>query len=47
VNVKAGDVVKQGQKIGESGCTGRCYGAHLHFEVRVNGKQVNPKPYLP
>ena len=38
--------VSQGQVIGYSGCTGRCFGDHLHFEVRINGSVVNPMGYL-
>src|SRR6266545_823673 len=38
--------VAQGQVIGYVGCTGHCYGPHLHFEVRVNGSAVDPLGYL-
>jgi hypothetical protein len=35
-----------GETIGEIGTTGRSSSEHLHYEVRINGKDVNPKPYL-
>jgi murein DD-endopeptidase MepM/ murein hydrolase activator NlpD len=38
--------VSQGQVIGYSGCTGHCFGPHVHFEVRVNGSPVDPLGYL-
>lgn len=44
--VAKGDTVTEGQLIGYSGCTGNCYGAHLHFEVRYGGKRVNPLNWL-
>jgi murein DD-endopeptidase MepM/ murein hydrolase activator NlpD len=44
--VNVGDVVEQGQVIGVVGGTGRVTGAHLHWEVWVNGVQVNPLEWL-
>jgi murein DD-endopeptidase MepM/ murein hydrolase activator NlpD len=41
-----GGSVSQGQVIGYVGCTGHCFGPHLHFEVRVNGSPVDPLGYL-
>ncbi len=41
-NVRAGDVVEQGQVIGQVGNTGRSTGAHLHVEVIENGRAVDP-----
>lgn len=38
--------VAQGQVIGYVGCTGHCFGDHLHFEVRVNGAATDPMGYL-
>jgi murein DD-endopeptidase MepM/ murein hydrolase activator NlpD len=41
-----GTSVSQGEVIGYVGCTGHCFGPHLHFEVRVNGQPVDPLGYL-
>jgi len=43
--VKEGDTVTKGQKIAEMGDTDTT-SPNLHFELRVNGKPVNPQPYL-
>ena len=45
--VSPGQSVAQGDQIGSVGTTGNSSGNHLHFEVRINGKAVNPVPYLP
>lgn len=46
MNVKNGDKVKKGDKIGGVGMTGSATGNHLHFEVIRNNKKVNPKLYV-
>jgi murein DD-endopeptidase MepM/ murein hydrolase activator NlpD len=47
VDVTAGTKVVGGQIIGLMGTTGNVTGSHLHFEARVNGKQIDPKHVLP
>ena len=44
--VKVGQKVKEGELIGYSGVTGNVFGAHLHFEVILNGKRTNPLTWL-
>jgi murein DD-endopeptidase MepM/ murein hydrolase activator NlpD len=46
IAVGCGQQVNQGDVIGYVGCTGHCYGPHLHFEVRINGTAVDPLSYL-
>lgn len=43
---KAGQQVEAGALIGAIGSSGRSTGPHLHFEVRINGRAVNPRPFL-
>src|SRR4051812_30255181 len=46
IAVHVGQPVAQGQVVGYVGCTGHCFGPHLHFEVRINGSAVDPLGYL-
>jgi murein DD-endopeptidase MepM/ murein hydrolase activator NlpD len=40
--VRLGQRIRAGERIGTAGCTGWCTGTHLHFEMRLRGRPVNP-----
>lgn len=44
--VRQGEYITGGKTIAQSGCTGFCFGPHLHFEVIKNGKSINPGKFL-
>lgn len=46
IDVKVGQKVSRGDRIGGMGNTGRSTGTHLHYEVRISGKAVNPMTYI-
>jgi murein DD-endopeptidase MepM/ murein hydrolase activator NlpD len=46
IDVAAGQPIAAGETLGGLGSTGRSTGPHLHFEVRINGRAVNPRPFL-
>jgi len=46
LQVKPGQTVKVGDVVGHTGNTGRSYGAHLHFEIIINGSTIDPLPWL-
>lgn len=46
IHVKVGDRIARGEHIGDMGTTGRSTGVHLHYEVRIGGKSVNPMTYI-
>lgn len=46
IHVKVGQRVSQGERIGDMGNTGRSTGPHLHYEVRMNGRAVDPMSFI-
>jgi murein DD-endopeptidase MepM/ murein hydrolase activator NlpD len=46
MSVYAGQRIKRGEMIGRMGSTGRSTGSHLHYEVRIDGRAVNPVPFM-
>lgn len=46
VRTKVGERVKMGERIGDMGSTGRSTGTHLHYEVRIDGRAVDPRPFI-
>nr|WP_298308175.1 M23 family metallopeptidase [uncultured Erythrobacter sp.] len=46
IGVKTGQTIDAGSTLGGLGSSGRSTGPHLHFEVRINGRAVNPRPFL-
>jgi murein DD-endopeptidase MepM/ murein hydrolase activator NlpD len=46
IDVKEGDMVGVGQRVGRIGSTGRSTGPHLHYETRINGEAVDPMRFL-
>lgn len=46
INVKEGDIIKQGDVIGLMGSTGASTGSHLHFEIKINGRSIDPELLL-
>ena len=46
IDVKVGQKISRGEKIGDMGNSGRSTGTHLHYEVRLSGKPVNPMTFI-
>ncbi len=47
IEIQEGDSIQRGQEIALIGSTGRSTGPHLHFEIRLNDKSINPRRFLP
>lgn len=47
IQIQVGDAVQRGQVVGTVGSTGRSTGPHLHYELRLNDKPINPRRFLP
>ena len=46
INVKKGDSIKQGEVIGLMGSTGMSTGSHLHFEIKINNRTIDPEKII-
>ncbi|MDE2464839.1 MAG: M23 family metallopeptidase, partial [Alphaproteobacteria bacterium] len=46
IRVRVGERVKRGQRLGDLGSSGYSTGPHLHYEIRVAGRHVDPIPYM-
>ncbi|MBD3782985.1 MAG: M23 family metallopeptidase [Micrococcales bacterium] len=46
IDVQAGETVLPGEQVGLVGNTGHSFGSHLHFEVQVNGENIDPAPFM-
>jgi murein DD-endopeptidase MepM/ murein hydrolase activator NlpD len=46
IDVRPGDTLSSGDRIGLAGCTGSCTGTHLHFELHQYGDPIDPMPFL-